>query len=63
MNFDWGTLFNDGDVHVATKAFCDKLFYLFETYIPHRDNIVKPSNDMPWFNRRIKADINKRDKL
>jgi membrane peptidoglycan carboxypeptidase len=50
------------DVDIATRAFTEHLFHIFQSNIPHRDKVIKPK-DMPWFNKNIKTAINKRDKL
>jgi hypothetical protein len=62
MNYNWGTIININDVHNAAKSFGQKLFSIFELHIPHRDRVFK-AKDKPWFNVKLRAAINKRDKL
>ncbi len=59
--YNWENIFSIADPHEMARVFTNVLYDMFVSYIPHHDKVVK-TKDKPWFNERIKHEINLRDK-
>ena len=59
-NVEWPNMYHLNIIDEKIDWFQNKLFWLFNTYVPEK-TLTLPKNNKPWFNNNIKQLIKKRD--